>query len=717
MRPGRGKRVLLGALAVLAAAAVPARAIDVGTPPPGGRKPKADFDLTVSAGLSDNCRMGWVPVHVKIDAARDFQGFLTASLRERQGMPPLFQVRLELELAAGSTTDHHLYIRHESPYLANATLDVCLEKKRNVRVEGTTRVRTLNLIDPEDYLVCVISAKRSVLGGLRAGNSGTGPNWQGLGQVASRKFYVAQPDLLALPEKAAGYNGVDFLVLHEAPFDDLASADLKMKAVGDYLRGGGKVIFSSGDRAWFSHAYVRRLIGAARVTETPRDEAKKLRDGLARRYLTGFGGGADGMVVHKISLPGFQEDGPRTVSGFLTGRRGLGTALVWRLDPQDAAMRSWQPGLFNLWGELASKNYRGRPSRDWRGSNTGWTTENNPVARARGRAEHLNMAQERSVSALLVVFLVVFYLVLVGPVNYFVLRRLDMRALSIVTIPLLSTVFVLLTFATGYLSRGVSTVGRRVTLSVACSGSGRADCVTYQSVFPAGSFIADLNTDRRGLLCPLLKPEMTREQGRVLATEDADGFALKDYPLVMWDMAYFQAQSTRSLGGAVRLVSIVDKKGKETGSFRVKNGTPDTLLDVFVVNSMIGEKYAWLDEIPPGASRDGQLIRYEEGSTAYSGGRGPPLKLQNALQLWIDGQLGAATRYEPPRREQAFAAQASRVVKTDPRLDDSRFVGGARLLLFARLERAPEPLDLDGRPVRGQGANVLMVIAEKGARP
>ena len=63
--------------------------------------------------------------------------------------------------------------------------------------------------------------------------------------------------------------------------------------------------------------------------------------------------------------------------------------------------------------------------------------------------------------------LVVAYLVLVGPVNYFVLRRLDMRALSIVTIPMLSAVFVLLNFAAGYLSRGVNTVGRRVTVAAA----------------------------------------------------------------------------------------------------------------------------------------------------------------------------------------------------------------------------------------------------------
>jgi hypothetical protein len=334
------------------------------------------------------------------------------------------------------------------------------------------------------------------------------------------------------------------------------------------------------------------------------------------------------------------------------------------------------------------------------------------------------MATERMVPGILMVFMVVLYLVLVGPVNYFALRRLDMKALSIVTIPLLSAAFVLLNFAAGYISRGVVTAGRRVTVGLAASGSARADCCTWQGLFPAGSMLADVSVDGKGLVMPLTDPSatMTRSQQKeAYAVQSDERFALDRYAVSMWEMFYFEARSTRSLGGPVRLTALGG------GRFEVANSGSVPLKGCFVAAGLDGREFAWVGDLPPGASKQGSLARWGQfqfqgqargtrvtpttGSAAVA-----PLQLKNALQLWLNGELRAdRTPYEVSSEETGFEANAAKIISGDPRLEESRLGGRNTLLLFARAGEELESLRLDGSPIRGQSADVLVVRGESAA--
>jgi len=364
-------------------------------------------------------------------------------------------------------------------------------------------------------------------------------------------------------------------VLCEAPFGISKLSQPQLEAIVDYARGGGVVVLAASNRTWFEEEALRGLIPPPEVTAASRARAGSLLAGLESRYSKKFGKDTKSIVVHDFQVPGFVLDGRR---GFAVGRCGLGTVLLWRLDPRYSAVRNW-PGLYSLWADLGRRFHK-RPRDDYgSGFGAGYGDETSPIAHARGRAQVLNLARERSVSALLVVFLVVFYLVLVGPVNYFVLRRLDMRALSIVTIPLLSAVFVLLTFAVGYISRGVTTVGRRVTVAVTISGADRAACVTSQSIFPSGSMLVEVGTDGRGLLAPLTKQLSGQQQG-AFSRQDEAGFVLERHPLRMWEMAHFHAESVRRLGGSVHLVALTDSRGREDGRYRLRNSSAVQLLSL-----------------------------------------------------------------------------------------------------------------------------------------
>jgi hypothetical protein len=682
---------------------------------PGQKLGNPNYKLEVSPGLAGYCRLGWLPVHVAIEATRDFDGELVAVLRQNRRGQVLYEVRRPIQLAAGSKKDYHLYLRHESTNISsNHGVEVYLDD--DGRMDDTAQWKTLELVSPSNYLICVVSDRRRVLAGIGGRRMTAQVNGQPLEGGTSREFKVAQPELRELPDKAAGYTGVDFLLLYQTPLEASKLSHDRMDAIVDFARSGGTVVLAAGDRAWFARKELRPIFPAKRVAPAPQKEADRLEERLRGRY-TPLPPGPKGMTVHKFEAPGFAWDASR---GFYSGNCGLGRVAVWQLDPMSRRVRSWS-GLYSLWADLGLRYHRGRKPREEYGYGFANNPDNNDVLRARMRVEELNLSRERAASAFVVVFLVVFYLVLVGPVNYFVLRRLDMRALSIVTIPLLAAVFVLLTFAVGYLSRGVTTVGRRLTLAAAGSGAVRAYCVTSQSVFPSGSMLADVSTDGRGLVCPLLGTGMSGVQERVFAVQDEDNYTLESHPMRMWEMAYFEAVSTRPLGGSVRLEALTDSGGGFDGRYRLVNNSSVQLENAFVTSSLAGGRYAWIGEVKRGVKYEGRVEIWRQGGYggAYGGTAAPQLILENALKLWFRGELGGKSLYPMVQGEDKFAEQASTVIRKDPRLEDARFGGRPGMMLFAFAREEFEPIRLNGRSIRareGESRDVLVIFAEVGGR-
>lgn len=670
-------------------AAVPRAAEGSSVPGAGG------YGLTLVPGLSGYCRAGWVPVYVAIDAGRDFTGDLVVVLRSGSGdlAPALYEVRSRVELAAGSVKNYHLYVRHESPGLGGRQeVQAYLQSDRGV---VSARVaRPLSLVERDKVLLCVVSDRPGVLRGLAGG----GRKVQLDGKEVEREFLVIQPALTELPDRGAGYSAADFVLLCQTPLEPGKLGSERFDAIVDYVRGGGAVVLAAGDLSWFGRRELGVLAPGLKVSAMSRAETERLAAGA-------------GLVAHRFEAPGFSEGSP---PGFCIGGCGLGRVVLWSLDPDSRAVRSWD-GLFPLWLRLDRRFYPERPASDaihsWAGA-----AEDQVLTRARVSAGMLDLSRERSVSTFLVMLIVVLYLVMVGPVNHLVLRRLDMRALSIATIPLLAAVFVLLTFAQGYMTRGVTTVGRRVTAAMAASGDRRADCLTYQSIFPAASMVAEVSTDSRGLICPL-DPGESRMQERTLALQPESGYVLRR-ALSMWAMTSFEARSTRPLGGSLRLEALGG------GRYRLVNRTPLQLEDAFLTAGVNGGQFAWIGTVERNRTYEGKLVRYdraepqrdEPGSPAL-----PPvaLPLAEALPLWIeDGAVLSRGPRVAVRRLDGFPQQAGAVIMADPRLALQRRTERPGLMLVARVRQLDdfEPLRLNGGTVRGEALGVLIVLAEREAQ-
>jgi hypothetical protein len=696
-----GRRLPHALLPLLLAAAVlcPATAALAGAPVPqplGGATKQPDYKLTVAPGLANKARLGWMPVYVAVEAGRDFDGDLVVQFRSQGGAAGvLYEARKGLKLAAGSKTEHHLCLRHDSPSVMQGVVEARLEDVRD-----TAQTQGVVLVPQSEYLVCVVSDRPLSLGFLSVRRTASAA--VSGGQPAKvRQFTVAQPALAELPDKVAGYNSVDFLLIYQASFEKLRREQLA--AIGDYLWQGGCVVLCARDRAWFSRSEVQDLV----TIRDPGAAAGGDGDLLLRMLASNHGaftGETAGSTVHRFNIPGARDE-----RSFYEVHRGLGTALVWRLDPGQNVIGAWQ-GMPGLWTDVAAAVLPLRAASD--PQNYSWRAESPSLTHAREVAIKLNLARERSVPGLLIVFLVVLYLVLVGPINYFALRKLDMRALSIVTLPLLAAVFVLLNFVVGYVSRGALSQGRRVTVAVAPSGVARADCLTWLGLFPASSSLAELDTDGRGLILPLSETSLAEHSGYQAETYTSERtvrreerFMLERYALAMWKMFHFQAESTRPLGGTLKLVERGGKK------FTATNSSPLALKDCFVAAGAGGGEFCWLGDLAAGASSDGTLVPWTQAPRDFSQqGRQPkPLALSGAVQLWTNSRLGSGQSYVLDNQQEGFAYQAAQVISS--RLESLPHRG---LVLVGRVDGEElDALRLNGRTPRGEGINVLVVTGER----
>ncbi|MHC4916439.1 MAG: hypothetical protein ACYTGB_13200, partial [Planctomycetota bacterium] len=338
---------------------------------PGQQLGNPNYKLEIAAGLGGYCRLGWMPVHVAIEATRDFEGELVAVLRQSRRGPILYETRRPIELAAGSKKDYHLYLRHESTNAgANHGVEVYLDD--GGRIDDTAKWKTLDLVSPTNYLICVISDRRRVLAGITGKRMVARVNQQPLEGGTSREFKVAQPELRELPDKAAGYSGVDFLVLYQTPLEASKLSPDRLDAIIDFARAGGTVVLAAGDRAWFARKELRPLFPLKRVVPASGAEVQRLESTLRRRYV-GLPPGPKEMTVHKFETPGFARDASR---GFYAGTCGLGNVAAWQLDPMSRRVRSWS-GLYSLWADLGLRYHRGRKPREEYGFGFGNNPENN----------------------------------------------------------------------------------------------------------------------------------------------------------------------------------------------------------------------------------------------------------------------------------------------------------------------------------------------------
>jgi hypothetical protein len=284
----------------------------------------------------------------------------------------------------------------------------------------------LEPIEMNEYTIGVLSSDTTLLNSLSA------MDWQNRHMEGSRVFHL-QPDYL--PEDAPALNGLDALFLH-----DIATANLsdeQRAALKKWVSLGGQLVISGGIHASDTTAGLVDILPVT-VGELLTDVSLAPLQEVLPARARDENNLPDNTTVSQVELA---YDAHALDEQRLLTVRQMGDGQVFFTAFDLNALRAWR-GEPQLWASVLREEMRFDPT-----ISSGWSQsllDNNTLELPALRLPPL---------WLFIVFLL-SYILLVGPINFLVLRLIKRVELAWVTIPVIVLLFVAGTYGASFIVRG-----------------------------------------------------------------------------------------------------------------------------------------------------------------------------------------------------------------------------------------------------------------------
>ncbi len=360
-----------------------------------------------------------------------------------------------------------------------------------------------------------------------------------------------------LPDKSAAYNEADAVFLRaDAPLEALTEA--QTQALKDWVIGGGTLIVcSSDDPSRLSSAFYTDLL-PARVDGT-------------HSVIVPAGGSASALVLTPKPLPGVQvitksADGTPLI---VSGAYGAGRVILTAFDPTSTAFRTWTgPQETAFWRKIVTDDGQGTSSllayvgaqEVNTGYGYGYGYNRDSLASTVIRAPSLDAP-----AASIIGFFLLGYLIVLVPINYLVLKRLDKKEWAWVTVPVLVMLFAGATYGVGYAAKGNSLFVNRGAIVETSAGQSQAGVYAGVGLFSPHRTVYDLSLPQSDALSasPTVRSYsygsgtgLTSPEPRFV--QSARETVLQDVAVNMWAMRAFDMQTTTDLGGSIEAPLTVD---------------------------------------------------------------------------------------------------------------------------------------------------------------
>lgn len=445
-RSFRIRRIALPFAAVLVVLAAMPWAARAAGPTPTPATP-AGMTMEARALVKGHARTGsWMAI--RVDLANDGPAF-AGELRLIGGTQGRTRFAVPVDLPTTSRKAYTLYV--QAPAFGSS-LEVALVADEAV---VTRRTVAFALHDPGQLVIGIVAER-------------PGPLVAALGRLrdpAGPQPAVMQLTVADLPERPEAWSSLDRLVWQDVDAGQLSAEQLA--ALRTWLAGGGRLTIVGGSGGLGLLAGFPDELLPFRPTVTidvdPEAIASLVGGTLPR--------GAQALPA----LAGSPSAGARALAG--SGDRAI------------AGDRPFGSGAVTLAGF--------DPSTPWLAESTSVDVLWASLVPARGTARTpLIVGDDGILVSLLgslpalalpsiggLLLLLLGYILLIGPVNYLVLRRLDRREWAWVTMPVLVVGFTVAAFAIGFVLRGTDVIVNQIALVRAAPGTDAAQAQVYLGVF------------------------------------------------------------------------------------------------------------------------------------------------------------------------------------------------------------------------------------------
>lgn len=387
------------------------------------------IEITAEAGFGGHFRDGaWLPVFVRISNQGDPAIGRLVVRPETSGVGITNTYSTPVDLPTGAAQNITLYVTANS-FATQLRVDVLDE----AGVVIASAPAALRVAQPLDRVIVAVSQSAAGIVDLTGARFGT------------NSAYQSNQTIETLPTRSAGWNAVDVLLFSDTDTSGLSSD--QRSAIAGWVAEGGHLIVTGGS-AWEATA-----AGLADLLPLQPDDvttvsslaplAAWLRDDAALEAQTLV---ATGELRPDAQVLVEAEDLP------ILARRayGAGTIDYLTVDPNTAPLRGWT-ALTELWLALQT-TVDVQPG--WTAGISDWSLATQAVEILPGYSLLPNILPLCGFLGL--------YIALIGPINYFVLSRLNRRELAWFTIPLFIIVFSALAYAFGFNLRGTDVVFSRL---------------------------------------------------------------------------------------------------------------------------------------------------------------------------------------------------------------------------------------------------------------
>ena len=507
-------RAVFRALASLAVAAPLAAAALAAQP--GTALGDGGLTMTAHAQLHGRVRVGsWYGIAVDISNAGPA---VTGELRVLGGSDGRTSFSQAAELATGSRKEFVLFAQPPAFLSSNPTVDLVADGK----VVASAKVD----IAPGDA--------GSLAVGVLADNPAKLIGEISLLPSASGSTPVIVPLTAAdLPERVQAWAPLDRLVWQDVDGSTLSKGQLG--ALSAWVAGGGQLLVVGGTSGPASLAALPDDLLPYRPTSTLDVDPAVLR--------TLIGGVPDasaplpalaGTLARGRSLA---SSGGQAIAADMP--YGAGTVTLLGFDPTTPWLAKGDTWDAPLWRRLLGSG----------GGAAAPLTDDSMMVSTAANLPSVALPATGGLLALLIA-----YIVLIGPVNYVVLRVLDRREWAWVTVPVLIAAFTAGAFGIGVLTRGSDVVLHQVAIVRGAPGTDRATAQAWTAVFSPGRTSFQVSAAGDTLLSPPLAGDsMTGQASGQLDIVEGDPTRIRDLAV-----GYSSVRTVRAEGSTKGLLVDTD---------------------------------------------------------------------------------------------------------------------------------------------------------------